>query len=1469
MLRTVGGELESRARWRTVILCGIVGCTVFAGIPPGVVRGDDVTIAVPSAWLHIYARDRRQTNALEIAQKLAKESQFPEAVPHLRYLLSQPRDAWTSLPTGEVVSVHRQTLRLLEEEGSPLLAVYQQAVGPDAKSELARARDAASVSAYLGVVRRYFPTPEAFAAAEWLVKHWLDDGDWQRAAALSLRVTQSPVHRRQLHPRFLKMAILACDLAGRPTESDGIRERLTQLASLQPRTKIDSAGGLPTPEAVAAPSAAAPSPPVLEPDWSQPLESAGAYPQLERILAEWSAGQREQDEPTAVGWAPVLAGGRLVFRDLDTIRAVDVETGATAWRHRTTSGLGELLNPSDQDGIRRRFRSAMWDAAAANSLVSGLATDGQRVYALDSTEEMLLAGIYGLDSGQLPQTTRRKAARNRLVALDLWTDANESRLVWASDKSPDQASLVNHAFLGPPLAAAGVLYVISENDRELCVTALQAASGRVLWQQPIAEAERSVVEEKGRITRACVPVQAQDLIVCPTHIGLLVAVDAVTGELRWVHESLDQPPDARAQSFRNLPTLTQRHHASFPCTPIATDGAIVYLPSQSDKLFCLDAATGKARWSAKADQVDTVATVSDNRVIVLGKFGAQAFDLNTGHSQWISPLSSVVSGLGVDIPGGYLVPLESGQVINLDLENGQPRGFRFDADPQPVGHLVATADMVLSVGSRGVAAFPQSHTVLARIGRAGAPGKAELSSLKVAEVRLAEGNLNAAIEALESTWRLVEEGPQRQRTRRLLWEAYFQLLREDPDQTDHCLAQLERLTQKSSPQELARWLIAATARAETRQDERQLLTQFLQLAAASSDNGLFESPTDRQLDISSVTWLRLLYKNLDDAPLRQELQQRLMSLAAGGGIDPGATAAERILGNAELGPLRLEQAETYARSNARQRAAVVLRRAESDNAPQTIAAGELALAKLFTEAELSASAGQALSRFQQRSGTPAKDFDPARYLGRSISALAAAEAWRRAQPVDWPIERVLIRSHPREHFHVGEARSIRERAPQFDPLEDYQRQILPAADAPMEWMLRNGQRGTDVGVFDKLSSKKLFEEVLPFGASPPLSVGNMFAGTLVPFSFPGEVRALSLLDGHNDHIAWSLKLPEWTNRSGQALCGPSTPQVLLFQWKNMLFAVDPLDGRVLWRRNDLEPTSGLYADTRIGLLADDEIVFILGSDKTAYRVLDTSTGEVLRRGALQQDARFNRAPLGRMILHINDENEKRRIRIWDPKTDELLLDDPLRSRQLYAPFSDDAVVWMTEDARLRVYSVTARATVVDVAVSPEDFAAQGTAAASVRAFQQNGWHYLSVGRNQPGVNTTHVHMPLQDKLIAETNMRDDLFAIGPDGRSVRWQKSISQRSFLQFGDIQVAFLVTVALIRDKRDQNRRWLRVEVLDPQTGALLGMADELPNNRLLHVDYDGAAGHLRLLGRSTEIDLDFSPAAQRRWPAAPGPL
>ena len=142
--------------------------------------------------------------------------------------------------------------------------------------------------------------------------------------------------------------------------------------------------------------------------------------------------------------------------------------------------------------------------------------------------------------------------------------------------------------------------------------------------------------------------------------------------------------------------------------------------------------------------------------------------------------------------------------------------------------------------------------------------------------------------------------------------------------------------------------------------------------------------------------------------------------------------------------------------------------------------------------------------------------------------------------------------------------------------------------------------------------------------------------------------------------------------------------------------VDPADGRVLWRRDDLDPGSGLPADSAIGLLADERVVFVLSADRQSYRVYDVATGELVRQGRLDHDLKFTRVGIGTLVLHQAETPEGRNLRLWDAATNELVLDDPIRERNFFdvSAFDRD-VVWVTPDGRLRVYQTATRRLVVD------------------------------------------------------------------------------------------------------------------------------------------------------------------------------
>lgn len=1422
---------------------------------------------VENPWLHIYVRNRRQAVALETAGQLVRQQRYPEAAAQIQFLFDQPHDSWLVEPQGELASVREQGWLLLANDAGPFLESYRRLIGPDARQLLAQAKADQDLPRYLDVVRRYFATAEGYEAAEWLIRYWLDDGDWNLAAGLAQRVLNSKLHQRQVSPRFLHMAAVAFDLAEWAAEAEQVRSQLTErVASRNPTvTAADAGRRFPaarnaeqyTPEV---------TPPVLAADWTIPLASSQLHPQAESVLQEWVAAQREKDQSTAVGWAPVLAGDLLMVRELDEVRAIQIASGQVQWRYRTQTSLGNLLISTEVSDSRARFRGAMWDAAAANSLVSGLSTDGRRVYFVDQSETLLMSGIYGLESQTMPQFSRRDAARNSLVALDLHEPSHQSRLVWSTGTSSDVPRLAGHAFLGPPLALAGTLYAISEHDRELCLTAFQSATGRILWQQPLAESERSSIEDRGRNTRACQPVAAGDLILCPTNIGLLVAVDAVTGTLRWTHNSLEATPDRNVQRFRTISTLDQRRHASFPGTPRVWKDRVVYLPSQSQHLYCLDLSTGKELWQVSHPLVEFVALADDEQVIAVGHTAVKAYASHDGSPRWTTLLPSVVSGYGVEAAPNYVVPLDSGRVAAIDLKTGRLRNSTSRLTSAYVGHLTATSDRIVSVGPKGIAAFPQTKTLQQRLTIADNGPARPARFLALAEVHLAEGNVAAAVKVLESAWSQLPDGDERQRIRSTLWEVYFELVRDDPENSGRWLARLKPLLSHANARQKARWLILALADAEARKDRALIGEYFLQLAEDFSDGSLFECPGEQDLEISGLTWLQLVLSRLPDAVLRDELVARLTAHAAADPTSAWGLVAERILDDELATPLRLQQADAAIAANELQRAAVLLQRADRHSDPELLARADLALMRLFADAELPLLASRTLERYRQRTQLDLSAVNLKALFGDSAHHELTLAAWQRSQPATAPAGQVRIVARARPMANLGDVLAGgKGSTQQHEPYEDYQRSIAAVpAEGPLEWMTRNTARGTEVGIFDKVSSRKICEHVLPFGSMASNARVDLSWGTLVPFSMSGEIRALSPLQGDREFVAWKLELPEWTRRSAQASGGPATARIALFQWKNVLFAVDPAYGRLLWRRNDLESNSGLFIDPRIGLLATDSIVFILGQDKTNYRVLDLTTGRELRTGRLDQDSRFARYDLGNAILYIHDSGEQRQIRVWDPETDSLLLEDSIRTRQLISRFTQDKVAWLTGDSRLKIFSATSRQILIDVPLPTSDI----TGAATLKVFSQNGWHLVSIGRNQPTAHTNHFQLQLPERSMPGEVMRDELLAIGPDGKEIRWRKSIPNRTLLQVGEAEVPLLLAGCLIRDKRDANRRWLRIEAWDLESGRILGIGDQLNNDKLLYADYDGPAGKITLLGRQTEIEIDFS-QPRRLPPIDPGPL
>lgn len=235
---------------------------------------------------------------------------------------------------------------------------------------------------------------------------------------------------------------------------------------------------------------------------------------------------------------------------------------------------------------------------------------------------------------------------------------------------------------------------------------------------------------------------------------------------------------------------------------------------------------------------------------------------------------------------------------------------------------------------------------------------------------------------------------------------------------------------------------------------------------------------------------------------------------------------------------------------------------------------------------------------------------------------------------------------------------------------------------------------------------------------------------------------------------------------------------------------------------------------------------------------------------------------GRLVCYKSTDGLTR-LKVWDPATDTFLLEAVQRSRPLLDESHSDRVAWVTPNYRLCIFDYGARKTVVDVPISERDV----DRATTLRCFEQGGRYFAALGGDQPTARMEHFHNPLSESLVPAVTVRDELLAIDPASQEILWQRSQASCSMVQWGQLPVPVLVALSSVRDRRNPNHRWLRIETMDPATGLRIGESEPLPLDSLLSADYDGAAGTIRLLGRQTSYELKLHPGPAELEPFGRG--
>ena len=1190
------------------------------------------------------------------------------------------------------------------------------------------------------------------------------------------------------------------------------------------------------------------STPHLRPLWTRDSVAPPGSPIPEAATA-WIKEQRERGRSTAVANAPLVVGPLVIARDFTGIRALQIRTGRERWKNKAGYAPADSV-------IEDTRNSARWfrEAVAGNSLAGTLTSDGVRVFFVDGLKMRKPAAVPRIASfrrfsdnpfGNIVDWNHLNA-----VALDSRGERNAGARVWRLGGDPaamKPVPLAGHYFFGPPLPAVGRLYVLSEHKRRLFVHCLQPGDGRVLWSQPLALVGTAVGEDGFRRLRAATPVFADGLIVCPTHCGFLVAVDALTGSLRWGAFCGDSLDDLQRHQTMVRRRFT-RGHVGFRLPPVIHRGRVFYLPADGQTVFCFDLRTGRKLWSAPRRNAAYIGCVDDGAVLLVGRREARSLAVADGRQRWATTVESPAAGRGLATGGHYLLPVESGRVVTIDRRTGRLVGFAAagagrESKVVRVGNLVPAGETILASSSTGLQAFPSAASALAAIKRNAKPPYTLAETTTAAELSLLLGRTKAADDLLTAALR-DKRGPARQAEsmKRLLRESLFLQLHDEKNQPAPLLKRLDSLTTGSPDR--GRYLIEKAEYELARRNAQALLQTLDDLAALKTDT-MFAMPGGNAHRVSVAAWApTILRRALKDRSLRPQLDRHVRQRRTAALQGKSAGVLERYLTLFDewpgAGAIRNELARRLIDSRSDQRAELLLLATRKSGSAREAAIATALLFELWAAHGLHDRAAMLLTDLRGRFAEVA--LQDGRTTGRAFvrtalkSRLTRIAFERRAGPA-FPVRRVSVAED-------------RWRADAAHPEQKYGRfrQLFPTGnDSPYDLLDLGTDDATTLTLMHRETGAVAGKIAIPSRHSYPILSRRSQVGQFLALGSAGRMHGLSLLEAHRGKPFWTTAPFGFQERREMLTVGPARPSFAAFQAGSTLAVVDPGTGRLLWQRDGLPPQSGLQSDAYAGLFGDEHVLVLFSEDRTQCTVFRTQTGETIRRRSFPLRDSVHRELFGRFLFLVSKSDGKSRLRVWDPLDDKELFQREVPGTVHTTALSDSEVAALFPTGELIVLHVPSGKVTQRFHFQKDEV----VGANYLKAYREGGRLIVNVQR-PVAVRDRFFSFYAGDAFGRIEHVRGELYAWDLKSGRRLWRRLLPQRTILRPRHGALPIMVLVSRIRDRRRGTRVAMLVEVLDARTGRTLGRRADLLPDRFVHLSFDPESHTVCLRGLKHRIVL-----------------
>gem|GEM_PF-2871803 len=360
-----------------------------------------------------------------------------------------------------------------------------------------------------------------------------------------------------------------------------------------------------------------------------------------------AAGLRERGFRVPRMLHPAADGDRIIVQTTQWVGAIDRATGRLVWRY--------PARPAEPTG---RYCA---DAFAAPVVRNG------RVFAFVAGEVVALSAASG---------------------ERVWGTSELTHDEQAPDADADAPTVVRRVLVNSLAAAGGRVFAcaaVVKDQTESVVTALDASNGAELWRVRLGS--QAFVGFLGRGSDPAPPVVHEGTLYVSTNIGAAAAIDAETGEVRWLARYGAFGPARRQVALAN-----DDRWENGP--PVIVRGRLIAAPQDSDDLIAFDAATGRERWRHPRMGMRHLAG-SDGSAAYVSGGRACSIDIDTGKVLWLSDETWTPTGRPAVAGRALLIPSEDA-LIRLDAGNGKVLSRCRRAGPRAWGNIVVADGLLLS-----------------------------------------------------------------------------------------------------------------------------------------------------------------------------------------------------------------------------------------------------------------------------------------------------------------------------------------------------------------------------------------------------------------------------------------------------------------------------------------------------------------------------------------------------------------------------------------------------------------------------------------------------------------------------------------------------------------------------------------------------------------------------------------------------